>query len=588
LRSYRLTLPFIALAFFVAIFACNKYKDTPPPSNELPQDKTVTASVQGRVLDENGLPVQGASVTSGTAGTTTDENGVFNFNDISMSSRFGFVKVVKQGYFTGSRSILTRASSSNYVTITLIPRGSKGSFSATSGGSVVVETGDTVAFDASSIVNASTNAAYSGTVHVYAALLDPTKDGVDKRMPGDLRGIGSDGKETMLQSFGMLVVELEGDGGEKLQIAAGKQASLSVKIPDALKANAPAAIPLWYFNDTTGKWIEQGAATRQGDQYCGKTSHFSWWNCDMPYGTVNYKVRLKDQHGNPLAYTYIHFQSQSFFGTLGTYTDSSGAAQGLIPKGVSLVLQVVSECGNLLAGSNVGPALTDQDLGTITVDVESSQITVTGTVVNCTSSPVDSGYVNVNVDGLNYRAGVRAGAYTLTVNRCFSNSTVLKLTAYDFVALKQSEVKTITAVSGDVDAGVLTICDAQVGEFFTFSYNGVSRTYSQPPDSVDGVYLQQLDEITIYAQNIGTPDGTLQFVLQGVTGTGNYPIYYFSYTDATGKTMEGVGANCAVTTYDATGGYFAGTISGNLRNDYAIPTPTVLPISGQFRVKRTW
>lgn len=227
MRNLRLTLTLIVLACITAFLACNKYADTSTYSNDLPADKLVTASLQGRVLDENGSPVQGAAVNSGTASTTTDANGVFSFTDIQLSSRFGFVKVAKDGYFAGSRSILTEAGSSNFVTITLLPRASKGTFSATAGGSVVVTKGDTVAFDGGAVVTASTNAAYTGTVHVFAAYLDPTDKDMSSHMPGDLRGIGTDGKETLLQSFGMMVVEMEGDAGEKLQIASGKKCNAS-------------------------------------------------------------------------------------------------------------------------------------------------------------------------------------------------------------------------------------------------------------------------------------------------------------------------------------------------------------------------
>lgn len=122
------------------LFACNKDQDTTgnnTPVNTIPAEQTVTASVTGRVLDENGLPVQGATVTGGTASTTTDVNGVFSFSKIQLSNRFGYVKVVKQGYFTGSRSTITAAGSANFVSIQLLPRVLKGSFSATAGGWIV-------------------------------------------------------------------------------------------------------------------------------------------------------------------------------------------------------------------------------------------------------------------------------------------------------------------------------------------------------------------------------------------------------------------------------------------------------------------
>jgi hypothetical protein len=86
----------------------------------------------------------------------------------------------------------------------------------------------------------------------------------------------------------------------------------------------------------------------------------------------------------------------------------------MIPKGQELLMQVVTDCGGLMGGVNVGPALTDQNLGTVTVTVLSPSLVVTGTVVNCSSSPVDSGYVTVLVDGLNYAAAVTNGAFYST------------------------------------------------------------------------------------------------------------------------------------------------------------------------------
>ncbi|WP_431211174.1 hypothetical protein ACQ86N_35460 [Puia sp. P3] len=99
------------------------------------------------------------------------------------------------------------------------------------------------------------------------------------------------------------------------------------------------------------------------------------------------------------------------------YTDYDGFAQGLIPKGQALVMQVVTECGSMIAGANVGPAVSDQDLGTLTVAIEHASVVVKGTVVDCSLNPVDSGVVSVHIDGLNYNAAVIKGAFMLPVTR---------------------------------------------------------------------------------------------------------------------------------------------------------------------------
>ena len=572
----------------ICFFACSKSSSTDKSGtdpNNIPAEVTVTANLQGRVLDENGTPVQGAAVSSGVATTTTDINGVFTFSKISMSSRFGFVRVVKQGYFTGSRSIITNGGASNYVSIQLIPRTSKGSFAASAGGTIVVQAGDTAAFPAAGVINATTSATYTGNVNVYATYLDPTASDLYKYMPGDLRGIGTDGKETALQSFGMLAVEMEGDAGEKLQLMAGKKAMLTWAIPTALQATAPSTIPLWYFNDSSGRWIEEGTALRVGNSYVGQVGHFSFWNCDASSGTVNFKVHVKDQHGNPLAYSYIEFASDGW-GTRGGYTDIDGFAQGLIPKGQTLVMKVVTECGNILGGMNVGPALADQDLGTVVVTVDASGLTLTGTVVDCSNSPVDSGYVNVLLDGLTRRAAVAKGTFTLSVSRCYSSSTPVVLTAVDLVGQQAGAASTITASSGSVDAGQLSACGNSVTQLITLNFNGATYSWTAPPDDFKNQVTpygtnQFYDVITATAA--GSSNQAILTLNDNPTNTGEYP-GTLTLTVPGGNYDYANAVQWNVSSLGPVGGYIVGTLSGKIFDTVARTSYTM---TGNMTIRRT-
>ena len=185
------------------------------------------------------------------------------------------------------------------------------------------------------------------------------------------------------------------------------------------------------------------------------------WNCDAPIGTVNFSVYLKDQHGNPLPYTYIEFQSTGY-GTRGGFTDSTGFASGLLPKGQNLLMQVMTECGTMIGGFNVGPAVADVNLGTVTVNIQNAELTLTGTVVNCSNNPVGSGYVSVVLDGLNYRAAVANGFFTLPISRCFLSTDPVQLLAVDLSDNQQSTVTTISADTGTVNVGQLTACGSVV------------------------------------------------------------------------------------------------------------------------------
>jgi len=594
----------ITAAMILIAVACNKGISTNNPTtgnpNNIPADQTVTASVQGRVVDQNGVPVQGAAVKSGTATTTTDINGVFSFSAISMSSRFGYVQVVKSGYFTGSRSIITNPGASNFVTIQLTPRTETGSFSGATGGSIVIQTGDSATFSDSSIVNASTNTLYTGTVHVFTTYLDPTDPNLYKYMPGDLRGIGSNGFETALQSFGMVLVELQDDAGNKLQIAGNHTATLTWAIPASLQAAAPPNIPLWYFNDTTGRWIEQGSAARSGNSYTGKVAHFSFWNCDQAASTVNYKIHVKDQFGNPVAFAAIQFLSSGWGDRVG-YTDSTGFAQGLIPKGQSLVMQVVTECGTVLGGINVGPAIQDQDLGTVTITVQQSELTLTGTVVDCSNNPVDSGYVNINVDGLDYRAIVIKGSFTLPVSRCYSTTVPISATAFDLLAQQGGATTTVSGSTGNLDVGQLSACGNPLAQFINITVNGSSYNWTVPPDNItntissgnaydNGVdYPFSFTDINGVSadktQTIDLSTGTLDgYGNQGVISA-VYP--YKAYLGvSTPHTNFGGGGSAVmnVTSVGDVGGFIVGTITCNLKDTLS---GISYPVTGNFKVLRT-
>ena len=573
-------------AFLLFFIACSKHdQGTGPGSDDPPPDKVITASLEGRVLDESGVPVSGAIATSGTATATTDVNGVFRFGSIQISERFGFVKVVKPGYFTGSRTIVTNPGVLNFVRIDLIPRALAGDFSAAAGGNVAGPAGSTVAFAGNSVVIAAGNTAYSGNVHVYAAYLDPTDENIGKYMPGDLRGITADNKETGLQSFGMMAVELEGDGGERLQVAPGKKAMVTMAIPASLQASAPASIPLWYFNDSTGKWMEEGRAERIGNKYVGEVGHFSFWNCDLPIGLVNFKVRLKDQHGDPLAYTWVQFVSENN-GTRGGYTDSSGYAQGQIPKGGTLLFQVLGSCKTVIFGESVGPVLADQDLGTLTVTLASPALTLIGSVVNCAGDAVTNGYVNAFIDGLTYRAALENGHFVLPVPRCSSSAADVKLRAVDNATAQQGGISTVSVSTGTIDVGELKACGGNADQFMKFTLNGQSYAMLSPPDNTVAFKEDSLVTMFSEGQVDVNPVNVIGFQIGRLAGPGSY---LFNFIGVTVLNVSYTGqkntVQCTITSYGDLYGYIEGTFAGTVMRESTME-PT--PISGSFKVIRTF
>lgn len=573
------SLALIAVILSVGFLACQKYSsstDTNTSGTTIPPDILVTASVQGRVVDQDGIPVQGATITGGTTSTSTDVNGIFTFKNISLSSRFGLIKATKSGYFTGSRSIVTNGGQSSFVTIQLISRSESGNFAAYAGGSVVVYPGDTVAFPANAVVNAASNAAYTGTVHVFATYLNPTNDNLTKYMPGDLRGINTAGKEVALESYGMMNVELQDDAGNKLQVASGQQATLTMAIPTALQSSAPTTIPLWYFNDTTGRWMQQGSGTRQGNNYVASVSHFTWWNCDVFYFPYFFKGHIKDQAGNAVPYIHAILYNSNGIVVASAYSDSTGLISGFMPSGDACVLKLVTDCGNILGGANVGPNQYDVELGTIVVTLPNLGLTVKGTVVDCSNSPVASGFVNVYIDGLNYRAAVTNGQFNIQLTRCYSGNAPAQFTAGDFATSQQGSTITKDNVQpGTLDVGQLSACGISTNQFITVSFNG--QTFNQTNNSSVGYssgYIYSTNNPYLYCQ------------INGLTGTGSYTPAWFgivqgsgNYGPASDNTLK-----VNITSFGAVNQYMTGTFTGNIYDSISTNT---YPLTGSFKLLRT-
>ena len=353
-------------------------------------------------------------------------------------------------------------------------------------------------------------------------------------------------------------------------------------IPASLQASAPASIPLWYFNDTTGKWIQQGSADRQGNSYVGQVPHFSWWNCDAPSGAVNFKVHIKDQSGNPLAFTYMQFVSANF-GTRGGWTDANGYASGMIPRGQTLQLQIMNPCGSLVGGANVGPALTDQDLGTLTVSDTRYSLVISGNVVDCNNAAVDSGYVSALVDKMPYWTKVSKGTFSFTVKRCSYDITSVSLAAGDYKNNVQGNAVVLTADTGKLDAGSLTACGTVIEQYFNISMNGQTYTMNYPTDSI-GYWLannmSNFNSLPVW----GSAGNSLQFGVPTLTGTGTFPVSGFLLGIPNHTYFQNGAMQCVISQFGNINGFILGNLSGSLKDTLS---QTNYPMTGSFKVRRT-
>ena len=484
----KMLLPFLLLLCGTYI-ACNK-------DDIVTYRQGTTVTFAGRILDENGLSLVGAEVRAGDEVTFTDGNGVFRLKPVLVDARNAILQVRKIGYFEFSRAYMVQDQALQSLTLQLLKKVQVGSVNGASGGSINVPGGATLSFPVNAVAS-KTGSTYSGDVRVFAHYLDPTSTNLGYNMPGDLRGINTAGKEQILSTYGMIVVEIEDQSGQALQIANGSEVAIRMPIISSQVAEVPTEIPLWYYDIEKARWMEEGLAQKSGNEYVGMVKHFSYWNCDFPYEVVNLtgKVYLGDlQH--PLVGQQVLVSVASNGGGWGCghgTTDESGCFTGGVPKDQPLELKVFisGQCnGDPVYVQAIGPFSSDATLGNIIISAPNFQtLTISGRLVDCTGQAVENGYAKVDWAGSTQIVfSDTNGDYDLSFGSCVSNAIVGSITGYDIVNLLESEAQTFNTPPNAITLDDISVCSA-LTEYIQYTLDGqlftnVNVYASTSPDSL--------------------------------------------------------------------------------------------------------
>ena len=448
----------------------------------------VSRDFLGNVMDTNKNPIEGVTITIGNQTATTDSNGVFILNNASVNERFGYIKAEKTGYIHGSRSVVP-SNGTNKVTMMLLEATVVGSVNSGSTETITANDGSSVSFDGNFIKE--DGSAYSGSVDVIMHHIDPADEDMEMQMPGMLYAENEEGAERMLQTLGMLAVELRGNGGEDLNLAEGSTSEIKIPVDASLMGIAPATIPLWYFDEANGYWKEEGIATLQGNMYVGTVAHFSFWNCDIPAEAVTLCVTTTNEDNSILNNLYVTISSATF-GTRGGYANDNGEVCGFVPSNESLELNVYSydDCGESpLHTETVGPFTADSSIVVVVPDnTDVIEETVVGLFNTCDGDVVTDGYVQVTYSGQTFTDAVTDGSFEVNLLRCNDNDT-FSIKGSDFVNLQSTDSISYTFTTPLTDIGSISACntitefiqytiDDEDPSFFTGNINASFYSYS--------------------------------------------------------------------------------------------------------------
>jgi hypothetical protein len=330
--------------------------DNPPPP-----PPPATATVSGVVASSaTGAALAGVSVAAGGKSTTTAADGSYTLADVPVGSGTVPVSFSLAGYAPGTATVTLAFGLTARASPRLVPVGASQTFAAAAGATVSVPNSPAqVSLPAGGFVNAA-GAAFSGNVTARVTPIDPAAD--PDSMPGDFRATApGGGAPRAIESFGALNVTLTDDAGNRLNLATGRTAT--IRIPVATRsADVPPTIPLFWFNEQTGLWVEEGTATLAGTApnryYEGTVAHFTTWNADRLLETIFVRGCLQDAAGARVANAGVQSVGVDYSGRGSATTNANG--EFAVPMRRGGVASIYAEIGN--RQSNVvraGPSQTD-------------------------------------------------------------------------------------------------------------------------------------------------------------------------------------------------------------------------------------
>ena len=594
-KYIRLLCIVIVLPFFIS---CQKdVKGTDPIIVPIPPiipadltTKVTASTISGFITDGNDIAVKDASVKIGTSTVLSDKYGYFEVRNMQVIQNAAVVTVTKTGFFKGIKTFIAATNKGAFFRIKLISKIISGTLNSASGGLVNIAGGLQINFPANAFIITSTSASYTGTVNVAAYKIDPTSADLPRIMPGDLRGLNTDSQLQLLTSYGMAAVELTGAGGELLQIAAGKNATMTMPIPATIIASAPATIPLWYFDETIGLWKQEGTATKTGTNYVGDVSHFSFWNYDVPNNYVQFNCKVVNTAGQTIqnAYVKISLVSNPNNAAFG-YTDSTGYVSGAVPNNAQLKLEVFANasCGGAAAFSqNFSTTSVNVAFGNATINTTTSIANLTGIVKNCAGLPVTNGYVMIQDGYDNYRIALSdTGTYILNKILC-SSPYQIKMIGEDIIGAQQSTPIAISLIAGKNTVSAIQACGLSTQLFVNYTINGVQYSYGfNKSDNIWSIsgntdYFVNAADST-YQNNIAT---SIRFSRIGIAVGSIQNLLHFTPLQISDSLSINPPIGINITEYGIVGQYISGNFTGVLIG--LPPTNKVYNVSGNFRMRR--
>lgn len=246
-----------------------------------------------KVADQQGIAISNAQVQINNTVVVTDDFGSAVFDGVPQTqvmvvnaSKAGFIEQAYRYEFSSAEAEIE-------LVVTLQEQADEVVFNSNE--AVVINADSlnaSISIPEAAFVDVNGNAV-SGDVTLIMTPIDIRRTG--SAFLGGGSALSAQGEEVSLIPLGMIDFVFT-QNGQPVQLAAGKQAEIRMAVVDNVGADgrifsAGDSIPMWWFDTSSGLWIEEGmgyvvesASSSTGLDLVATVSHFTTWNWDYYFG----------------------------------------------------------------------------------------------------------------------------------------------------------------------------------------------------------------------------------------------------------------------------------------------------------------
>lgn len=460
------------LPVFILVFTNCKKEEVKPDTNDTEVNDSQLVNAQAilvQTVDQNGVALSGVEVELGDEIKTSNNSGIVQFANIELPSNNATIISEKLGYFSNYQVINPVSSTELSIVVTLTTT-SNSTINASIGGQVQCGNGAYIQFPANGFLEED-GSLYTGDVTVASKYIDPAEQNNNDIIPNSFSGKNQSGSEVFVENHGMILAELYDDFGNKLSVNPVNPAELHIPLTQADIGTAPNQIPLYYFNEEVGKWIEDGQADLENNEYVGSVEHFTFWMCPYVYDhhslSGNFECAGTFYSG---AVVNVYNQFGYLLGTV--TTNSAGGFSGSIPGTLTHTIEIEDPCGQVLYSETIGPFSSNSSLGTI--DLCSGGTVnygvVEGNLLDCSGSPDQDAFLSVQFDGVSrYFPANSSGTFSQAILFCNSTSEASIIGVNNSNQLSSQEV--VLPINTTMNFGNLAVCNTP-DEYCTYTLDG--------------------------------------------------------------------------------------------------------------------